>query len=93
MHKYISFKLKFSLGKINGSIVINLRFFPKLRTTLTKIKHSDESVWNWDLLREDHKQDLEWAIYMLTQRQQYTFKYDFSLEGIKGTIVEITSIN
>jgi len=60
-----------------------------------QMEHLDESVWDWKLLLQDHKQDLEWATYELTQKQkeQYAFNFNFGLEGIKGTNLEITTLN
>ncbi len=58
-----------------------------------QIEHPNESEWDWNLLRQDHKQDLEWVIDRLTQEKNYTFNFDFGLEGIKGTSLEIVPLN
>lgn len=58
-----------------------------------QMEHPNDSVWDWELLLQDHRQDLEWATSQLTQNAGHIFNLNFGLEGVKGTSLEITSLN
>jgi len=56
-------------------------------------EYPGESKWDWELLRQDHEQDLEWAISQLTNEKLYTVNIDLGLEVIKGRTLDITALD